>query len=389
MIPTKASAAPIRVLAEPSTAVGWRGVRQTRLSVSNGHDIVADTMLRPDELEPYLAHLRRLPFVGDANAEVSRVAQVDGGVDAVVRLKTPRGMRRLHAEIKRTHLSYELAGHVASQMRNSRWKPSILMTPYVPPRLGQFLEERGINYVDRVGNCFLSLGPDFLARVEGRRRPPRDLPRATLRAPSYQVLFALLARPELANAPVRRLAENAGVGKTAAAEMVQRLESEGYLGRTRSGRQLLERERLLERWLTGYADALRPSLSLGRFRTLETNPAEVEATLEKALGHAEPWAWGGGAAAFRLTGHFRGEDSVLWISEPTSELLRRLKVRPAKDGPLTILRPKGTLMLEGAKPYTAHPLLVYAELLSRPSERAAEAAEEIRAKYLKYLETAK
>ncbi len=346
-------------------------------------------MLSSDEIEPYLDHLRTLPFVRAANAEVSCVAQANRGLDAVVRLKTPNGMRRLYAEIKRTHLSYELAGHVVSQMRHSQWQPSILMTPYVAPRLGQFLEERGINYVDRVGNCFLSLGPNYLARVEGRRQPQRDLPRATLRAPSYQVLFALLARHELANAPVRTLAENAGVGKTGAAEMVQRLESEGYLGRTGSGRQLLERERLLERWLTGYADVLRPSLSLGRFRTPETDPAEVEVGLEKALGHAKPWAWSGGAAAFRLTGHFRGEDTVLWISEPTTDLLRRLRALPAKDGPLTILRPKGTLMLEGAKPHTAHPLLVYAELLSRPSDRGAEAAEEIRVKYLKYLESAK
>lgn len=342
-----------------------------------------------DELEPYLDHLRSLPFVRAANAGVLSPSQADAGLDALVKIKTPRGIRRLYAEVKRTHLGYELASHVASQMGRSQWQPSILMTPYVAPRLGQYLEKRGINYVDRAGNCFLSLGPGYLARVEGRRRPPRDLPRATLRAPSYQVLFALLARPELANAPVRTLAENAGVGKTAAAEMVQRLESEGYLGRTGSGRQLLERERLLERWLTGYADVLRPSLSFGRFRTPETDPAGVEAGLEKALGHAQPWAWSGGAAAFRLTGHFRGEDSVLWISDPTSDLLRRLRVLPAKDGPLTILRPKGTLMLEGAKPYTAHPLLVYAELLSRPSERAAEAAEEIRAKYIKYLESAK
>jgi len=350
---------------------------------------MADKMLSLDELEPYLDHLRSLPFVRAANAEGPHVTQAEGGLDAVVRLKTPKGTRRLYVEVKRTHLSYELAGHVASQMGHSRWQPSILMTPYVAPRLGQYLEERGINYIDRVGNCYLSLGPDYLARVEGRRRPPRDLPRATLRAPSYQVLFALLARPELTNAPVRTLAENAGVGKTAAAEMVQRLESEGYLGRTRSGRQLLERERLLERWLTGYADVLRPSLSFGRFRTPEADLAEVEARLERVLGHAKPWAWSGGAAALRLTGHFRGEDSVLWIPEPTSDLLRRLKVLPAKDGPLTILRPKGTLMLEGAKPHTAHPLLVYAELLARPSERAAEAAEEIREKYLKYLEAAK
>ena len=76
------------------------------------------------------------------------------------------------------------------------------------------------------------------------------------------------------------------------------------------------------------------------------------------------------------------------VESQSSDLLRRLRVLQPKDGPLTILQSEGTLRLEGAKPYTAHPLLVYAELLSRPSERA-EAAEEIRAKYIKYLESAK
>ncbi len=145
----------------------------------------------------------------------------------------------------------------------------------------------------------MSLGPEYLARVEGRRRLPRDLRRATLRAPSYQVLFALLARPGLTNASVRMLAESAGVGRTTAAEMVQRLESEEYLSRTTSGRQLLERGRLLERWLTGYADVLRPSLTFGRFRIAEDDPAEVEARVEKSFRKAKPWEW---VAALRPSG---------------------------------------------------------------------------------------
>src|SRR5712671_1419304 len=120
-----------------------------------------------------------------------------------------------------------------------------------------------------------------------------------------------MSHPESANASVRVLAESAGVGKTAAAEMIQRLESEGYLGRTTSGRQLLERERLVERWLTGYADVLRPSLIFGQFRIAENDPANVEDRVQKALRNTKPWAWGGGAAAFRLAGHFRGDESVL------------------------------------------------------------------------------
>ena len=73
---------------------------------------------------------------------------------------------------------------------------------------------------------------------------------------------------------------------------------------------------------------------------------------------------------------------MLCVAEPPANLAARLKALPSKNGPLTILRTKGPLMLEGAKPRTVHPLLVYAELLAVPNERAAETAVEIREKFL-------
>jgi hypothetical protein len=47
--------------------------------------------------------------------------------------------------------------------------------------------------------------------------------------------------------------------------------------------------------------------------------------------------------------------------------------------------PEGTLVFKGAKPKTVHPLLVYADLLAKPSDRAADAAEEVRAHWLPWL----
>lgn len=333
-----------------------------------------------EALDPYLERLRDLPFAREVTA-APPTGHGRNGFDAVIRIKTPTGLRRLRAQVKKTHLGYELAAHLASEAARTD-EPMIVLAPYVAPPLGRYLEEHGLNYVDSVGNCFLSLGSDYVARLEGRRRPPRDPGQTTLRAPSYQVLFALLAHPELAAAPVRVLAEKAGVGKTAAAEMLRRLEHEGHVGRTRTARLVLEHRRLLERWLTGYADVLRPSLFIGRYHTPDQNPGELETRCESALGEEVRWAWGGGAAAMRLTGYYRGEQSVLCIEDPPHDLARRLKAAPSKQGPLTILRTKGPLMLEGAKPRTVHPLLVYAEMLALPNERATEAAQEVREKFL-------
>jgi len=94
----------------------------------------------------------------------------------------------------------------------SRWNPPFLMTPYVAPRLGQFLEERGINYVDRVGNCFLSLGPTS-ARVEVGSTSARS-PRARF-GPKLPGSLCAAGASRVDERFRRTLAENAGVGKTA------------------------------------------------------------------------------------------------------------------------------------------------------------------------------
>jgi hypothetical protein len=73
---------------------------------------------------------------------------------------------------------------------------------------------------------------------------------------------------------------------------------------------------------------------------------------------------------------------VLHIEVPPADLAKRLRALPAQDGPLTILRAAGKIGFEGILPKTVHPLLVFTELLATGKERAREAAQEIRERYL-------
>lgn len=84
----------------------------------------------------------------------------------------------------------------------------------------------------------------------------------------------------------------------------------------------------------------------------------------------------------RLTKHYRGEETVLHVEDPPADLARRLRALRAQDGPLTILRAPGKIGFEGALPRTVHPLLAFTELLATGKERAREAAQEIRERYL-------
>lgn len=334
------------------------------------------------ELEPYLTHLRALPFVKGVRVELEPQTVGQHHADALLRLRTPKGERALWAEIKRTHLTRPLIDNLLGRMGDLVERQCILLAPHVGSEIARYLREKNTNYLDMVGNCFLTIDKDYLALVEGRR-PERKAPlERGVRGPGHQVLFVILARPDLLNAPVRIVGEAAGVGKTAAAEMLTRLESEGLIGVDRDGRRLLKPQILLDRWIAGYMALVRPRLLIGRFRTNDPDPEMLEARIEREFGETVTWAWGGGAAAMRLTQHYRGPETVLHLDAQVPNFRKRLRAIPANDGPLIVLTVPGHVAFEGVKPKTVHPLLIYTELLVAGHERALEAAEEIRNQHL-------
>ncbi len=233
--------------------------------------------------------------------------------------------------------------------------------------------------MDRSGNCHLRVH-SHVARIQGRRQAARRSTRIKpLRAPAYQVLFALLADSELIHESLRAIAEAAGVSRQAVADAVARLHDEGYLRARGSDRRWTSRPRapLLERWVEGYQSAVRPRLVHGRFRLPVSGPEAVERHIE-SLGR--DLVFGGTAGAHRLVGHYRGPHTVIHVS-PSEELRLALRASPTDRGELVWLWPVGQLGARGTSG-SAHPLLVYAELLSDPDPRSRELADRVAEKYL-------
>ena len=252
--------------------------------------------------------------------------------------------------------------------------------------MGDYLAAEGINFVDEVGNCRLELGADHVAVIEGRKRTkPNTGGRATGPA-AVEVTFAFLARPDLVNAPVREIAKRIGAGKTAVADAIQQLTRQGLITKKKPRRVLRPKE-LLDRWLIGYETIVRPRRMVGRYTTMEADPLRLEERIEDLLKEVETeWGWTGGAAAMRLTGFYRGTETVLAVGQVPKDFFKELRALPAQDGNLTLLTAEGNLAFEGVQEHTVHPLLVFAELRLAEDERAREAAEEVRHRYLEHLE---
>jgi hypothetical protein len=157
----------------------------------------------------------------------------------------------------------------------------------------------------------------------------------------------------------------------------------GFLHDTRTGR-ILDKRHLLDRWVAGYADRLRPSLLLARYRPAEKDLRLLQAKGEEALQRrGVRYAFSGGVAAERLTGHYRGETTTVHLERAVPELAHELRLAPSDDGSVTVLLSPGPVIFDHMPmPGTAPAAVVYAELLAEGGERARETAELIRTKYL-------
>ncbi len=333
-------------------------------------------MPKPTAAEPYLEQLRELPFVRRARA--TALARNAAG-DARIRLDLIDGSREnLAVAIQTSHLRRGQATHIQTQMGDERW---LLAAPHVGTPLAAELEERGIQFIDRQGNCFIQIGDRFCARVQGRPAP-KAAPRAKeLRAAGYQVMFALLVDPELVKAPQRAIAEMAGTSRQPVIDLLARWEAERVL--VRSGRRYAWVEppgaQLLDRWIAGYLASLRGKLEVGRFRVSARGPEEVEALLEE---HAPGVRYGGTAGGYRLSGHYRGPNTMAHLGPASAPLRRQLRAVPDPEGELIWMRHVGEASAQSPQPDTVNPLLVYAELVDDPDPRAGELAAMVREEWL-------
>jgi hypothetical protein len=345
--------------------------------------------LSEDHGERYLQRLRGLPFVKKAEIHLQPRPKTTASVDGTLSIKTPHSTQHFDLEIKRSPTTYAAidavigrreAEHVAKPPR-----ALMLFAPHVGRPLAEYLVGKNVNFVDAVGNCHVRIGSAFLAIIQGRTAAPRTAQGRGIGLAGHLALFAILAKPEVLNASIRTLAEQAGASKTAVEHLLVRLTQERAIVRSRNRRHLQDKKTLLDRWLAGYSTLVRPRLLVGQYRTPDTDPSALERRIEQVLTADTPWGWGGGAAANRLTGFYRGDKTILHLAEPSETTIRSLRGLSSNEGELTVLRTPGHIAFEGAVPHTVHPLLVYTELLTEGTDRARESAAMIRERYLTWL----
>ena len=305
-----------------------------------------------------------------------RVLQHEGPrlrADAIVGLQLGGREVRYVAEVKRTLRPATLGAaihQVRTYARTYAAKP-LLVTDHVTPPLADVLRTEGIEFIDAAGNAFLNR-PPLLVFVKGQR-PTDALPiadrRRAFQPTGLQVLFAILARPELVDRPYREIALNAGVAHGTVGWVMAEMPTLGYVADVGGRRRLINGERLLGQWTEAYARTLRPRLLLGRFQgDLEGLDARAAKLKEVLLG--------GELAAARITRHLRPGTATFYAEAIDPKVLLNLTLRADAEGNVDFRR--RFWAFAGEDPQLVPTLLVYADLLAIGDARCLETAQLLR-----------
>jgi hypothetical protein len=250
----------------------------------------------------------------------------------------------------------------------------VVVLHQVTAEMADELRQDGVQFMDTAGNGYINQPPLYLF-VKGNKAPKVSTTPATPRAfkqTGLRVLYALLCKPGLENATYRFIADKTQVALGMVNWVVKDLKELGFLIETGTGRarqlRLLEKERLLERWITAYAEQLRPKLVLGRYRGTDGWWQQATLNVDKAL-------WGGEVAAAKLTEYLKPQVITLYVDrdDPAAVILpNRLKKDPQGDVELVAC----FWQLETIPPHgdMVHPILVYADLMATGNQRNMETA---------------
>lgn len=314
--------------------------------------------------------------------------------DAIVEIEA-NGQRYPYAvEIKRVD-RFAILNDVKNQHAlYGQANQPLLVAPRITMETAEKCRELDLQFIDAAGNAYLR-GPGLYVFVKGQRPiEGEDLlligqeGKRAGTATHLRVIFALLCQPELLNAPYRDIVQAAGVALGTIGWVFKNLTDRGFTtgGTRKGGRIMLEREKLIDEWVTTYPIKLRPKLNPRRFKAPKPD-------WWKALDITQYGAqWGTEVAAEKLTGYLRPGTTTIYLHKEKgphnlTKLVAENRLRPDTEGDIEILDAFWGFDDEQQMTQTVPPLLAYADLIATLDPRNREAAKLIHDQYLKPADT--
>lgn len=299
---------------------------------------------------------------------LSTAFPLDSGIDGEALLSINGKELKFKAEIKRELREYHM-DRVLEQA--SRYQPFLLIADRLFPAQKERLREHNVSYLDISGNTYIKKGEVMIwidgqkAAVTGGKTSKTN--RAFTKA-GLKVAYALLQHQEAVNYTYRELSSLAGVALGTINEAMTALIEAGYLLRVSHNRMVLNnKKQLLEHWLVGYGNVLKPSLLLGSYQMRDTTNWK-EAKLPDGV------LWGGEPAGDLAAGYLNPEQWTIYTSQSKIEVAKALHLIPKQGGNLKVFRNFWPQVASDTQNLATPHLVTYADLLLTGDQRCIETA---------------
>lgn len=289
-------------------------------------------------------------------------------VDGIIELDYKGKKDRFYVDIKKELRNFQLP----QILQNAKlYNPFMVVAENIFPNLKAELAKNEIAFIDLKGNIFIETGNIYI-KVEGQRdllvykeRPARTFTKAGLKA-----IFYFLMNEDAINKTYREIAKEAGIALGNINNIIKGLLDEGFAIRlTDKKYKLTNKNKLLERWLLGYEERLKPALHIGNFRFVKQDDFLKWKNLELLKNDT---FWGGEAAANVITNYLNPEILTLYTTEAKADLMKKYKLIPDPAG--NVKAYQKFWILNYGNTNAVPPLLAYTDLMNTGDSRCIETA---------------
>jgi hypothetical protein len=317
-------------------ASGWQGLT-VRVVFYKLLSIVGNTSILDNSLDALVQELaKRLPpgwRILETRPTTGRA--LDRGVDAVLKIREPRGNTGSVLVQAKAHLEPRDVDFLRVTSPAASSPPVLIVAPFISVRTQERLRAKGFGYADLTGNVRLSLStPGIFIETSGAVQNPTPMPRErkSLKGPKAGRIVRGLCdfRPPIG---LRELAKRSGVDAGYASRIVDLLDREALVTRQQRGPIThTDWPALIQRWSQQYSPFERQRVAWYLAPRGMTQVLERLTTLSAHYAVSGSWA----AAQFAPVSPTR---LLLCYADDIAAVAQGLDLRPTEAGANIVLVP--------------------------------------------------
>jgi len=292
-------------------------------------------------------------------------------IDGLIKLNYKGHTQEFYVEIKKELREYQLPNIFKLK---EVYDPIMVIAEKLFPKIKNTLVEQGIAYIEMGGNINIETD-NMLLKVERKQKKhlkQEKYGRAFTKTGLKALLLFLTIENDI-NDTYREIAKNAGIALGNVKLILEGLIEEGFALKVNEKElKLTNKDQLLQKWGTAYAEKLKPALKVGNFRFNNPNDVHKWKNIKLKKAHTQ---WGGEPAGNIYTKYLQPEYLTIYTNEKKADLIKNYRLIPDPEGNVIVYE-KFWKEREPDR-NVVPPVIAYADLLATGKKRCIETAQKI------------